>query len=94
MGEFLRLLAIGVLCLYALASTPFVVYFGLSALFNLITALKCRAEDASWLNPASWMTRQGYTRDGYQELTGFAIDVGKVLLALLPWGVLLYLAGH
>jgi len=84
---------IGVLCIYALASTPFIVYYGLSALFGLITALRSRADDATWLNPVSWVTPRGYTRAGYEELTGSAADLGKGVLGLVPWGVLLYLAG-
>jgi len=94
MGEFLRLIIIGALSIYALASTPYIVYFGLRALFNLTTALKSRATGAWWLNPRSWVTPQGYTREGFEDLTGSAVDIGKAVLGLVPWGLLLYLAGH
>jgi len=93
MLETLRLGAIGVLSIYALASTPFVLFFMFRAAFNFLVALKSRAEDASWLDPASWFRRRGYTRDGYENLAETAGDVGKGVLVILPWGVLLYLAG-
>lgn len=94
MAEFLREAVIGVLCIYVLASTPFLVYLAFRAMFNLVMALKNRAAHASWLNPSSWVTRHGYTREGFEDLTGFAADVRMGLLALTPWGLLLYLAGQ
>lgn len=93
MLEFLRLAAIGVLSVYALASTPFVLFFGFRAVFNLIVACQSRAEGASWLDPTTWFHPTGYTRDGYTQLTDYVTDIGKGLLVLVPWGLLLYLAG-
>ncbi len=82
------------LCIYALASTPYIVYFGLSALFHLTTAMKGRAADAAWWDPRTWATPSGYTREGFEDLVESAGDFGKAVLGLLPWGLLLYLAGH
>jgi hypothetical protein len=94
MLDVFRFLVFGSLSIYVLATTPIFLFFCFRALFNLITALGCRAKDARWFNPVSWVTPQGYTREGYQDLAGFVTDVGKGLLLLVPWAVLLLLAKY
>jgi hypothetical protein len=89
-----RLGPIGVLGIYALGSTPIFLFFRFRGVINLIVALQRRAKGSSWLNPVSWVTPRGYTRDGFEDLTGFAGDVGKAMPVVAPWGLLLYLAGH
>ncbi|MFQ5764875.1 MAG: hypothetical protein ACE5GT_08100 [Rhodospirillales bacterium] len=93
MLEFPRLAVIGELSIYALALMPFVLFFAFRAVFNLIVACRSRAEGASWIDPSTWFHPAGYTRDGYAHLAEYVGGIGKGLLVLVPWGLLLYLAG-